>query len=475
MGMHADAQQSALPFVDATLTVTLEAGKSWYAMGELIPLVLEFRSEADADYYFTTAAPRAFGTPWDERFTVTPADGVENPTADFLEASGGIAGSIISSWPPLDGTPFRIRVNLNDWIRFTRPGDYELVVTSPRLQRYTRRPAPELRSNTLSIHIEPATDDWSSVQFQRALAAIETGDPEQRPMATAILRHLQTREAASGLLMLYGEGMPDDLDTVAGLFSSPYREHVVTEMEAALDASRAVSNAYLSVLARLRSLLEIPAGTTEFLVRLERVRVLQSGRRRKAVAEPRAVPPVPPAQPATFSDVADAQRALDTAPPCAIEAAALAYLLERNPPPAVRRLQPDFPRPNGCVRAPLQQLAPLSWDQRVEEAAIAHLRGRDSDGVSQAARLLGAYGSARVKDHLFDRLAEWQAEWRGREAELDTLAPRIASSPEQIENAITMTLFNNRRITLSPEEKERIRALCVTDRCRSNADRFLAQ
>ncbi len=41
------------PAVDATLTVRLTAGKSTYAMGEIIPLELEFRGRAGPDYFFS--------------------------------------------------------------------------------------------------------------------------------------------------------------------------------------------------------------------------------------------------------------------------------------------------------------------------------------------------------------------------------------------------------------------------------------
>ena len=43
------AASPALAKVDATLTVRLSAGKSTYAMGELIPLELEFRGRAGPD------------------------------------------------------------------------------------------------------------------------------------------------------------------------------------------------------------------------------------------------------------------------------------------------------------------------------------------------------------------------------------------------------------------------------------------
>jgi hypothetical protein len=43
-------------------------------------------------------------------------------------------------------------------------------------------------------------------------------------------------------------------------------------------------------------------------------------------------------------------------------------------------------------------------------------------------------------------------------------------SSEQIENALVSALFQNRNISLIAEDVTRIKALCVTDRGRSNVD-----
>jgi hypothetical protein len=46
----------------------------------------------------------------------------------------------------------------------------------------------------------------------------------------------------------------------------------------------------------------------------------------------------------------------------------------------------------------------------------------------------------------------------------------LFGSSEQIENALVNALFQNRNISLIAEDVTRIKALCVTDRCRSNVD-----
>ena len=165
---------------------------------------------------------------------------------------------------------------------------------------------------------------------------------------------------------------------------------------------------------------------------------------------------------------------IDRDPSCDLEAAALAYLLEHDPPPALRRLQPGFDRRRSgmCVVPPWSELAPRHWDEAVEAAAIAHLRGESPRLVSDAARTLGAHGSRRAKGPLLDRLARWNEEWVGRESELAALVagPLSLDSPVVLENELVNALLDGRAFSLTTEETERVRGLCLTRACRDNVD-----
>jgi hypothetical protein len=155
---------------------------------------------------------------------------------------------------------------------------------------------------------------------------------------------------------------------------------------------------------------------------------------------------------------------------CAVRAPLVAYLLKHEPEAGLRQLQPG---PGAASAAcTFTDLAPRVWDERVEAAAITRLAGQDIDEVADIARILGRHGSAKVRQPLLDRMARWEAEWRGRSRELDDR--RIGTGPRpwpaRIENAVTNALFDNPRVTLSAEDKVQIRGLCVTDGCRSNVD-----
>ena len=166
---------------------------------------------------------------------------------------------------------------------------------------------------------------------------------------------------------------------------------------------------------------------------------------------------------------------IDRDPSCPLEAAALAYLLEHDPPPALRRLQPGFDRRRSgmCVVPPWVEIAPWHWDEAVEAAAIAHLRVESPRLVSDAAQILGARGSARAKGAILDRLARWNKEWRRpRRVELDALVagPLAFDSPVVVEGALVGALLDGRALSLTKEETERVRELCLTKACRDNVD-----
>jgi hypothetical protein len=165
---------------------------------------------------------------------------------------------------------------------------------------------------------------------------------------------------------------------------------------------------------------------------------------------------------------------LERGPSCAVEAAGITYLLAHDPPLALLRLRPDFDSsaPPMCAAPPFGELARRSWDGRVEEAALAHLGGDDPRLVADAARVLGAHGSEKVKEPLLERLAHWNAEWRERQDEITALAagPPLAGSPVLVENALVNALLELRSVSLTAEETARILGLCLTTACRGNVD-----
>jgi len=306
--------------VEATLVVRVAPGKSMYAMGELIPLELEFHGRGGPDWYFDTVGG-GVGVRSRERYVVTPAGGHEDPFAEYF-ASVGVVGSVLSGWHPLDGTPFVVRMRLNDRVRFTKPGDYRLVIESNRLERYSRKLAPALVSNPVILHVRAASPAWAEVELARAVAAVESGRPDEVREGAAVLRHLGTRGAASALVSHYGAGGRElRLDWSVALAAAPHRAEVVRAMEARVDAGDPVPPGFVRDLALLRSWLDLPGAP--YGPRFERQKAAECDYTRRSISS------LVRREPST-AGLSAALVALEDPPDPACEAS-LVPLLEKDP------------------------------------------------------------------------------------------------------------------------------------------------
>jgi hypothetical protein len=622
---------SSITPVRASIDVRLPAGKGTYHVGEEIPLELEFRGTADKDYYFSTASYDHSGRMRTEQYEVTPGAGILDPLSDLF-ASGNFVGGGGFGWHPLDDTPFMLHVSLNDWVRFTRPGTYSVVVTSTRLERYSSQPAPALTSAPVDLTIVPIDGAWASAELIRASELIDRGLPTDVRHGAAILRYLGTEGAALALLQRFGAiAKVDAWEIEAGLISSPDRALIIKEMDTRVDDKACLDANFLGTLTRLRVLQDlhpIPGDGNARSARQEAVQVEYETRCRAALARRPATPatleaeleqfhgnPSPnlrqqiaadleqhPAEaaeafvalrPSTqqimldptfgwtyvnrlwilpalrqvyaawhgsplqngFPGVGDfvLRRLYELAPDegrrlvleeiqtgdhairydalailpdpslpeldaplqarytsprttdprdidrgttawlmarygspallpfvtdslsrpatCVVEGGLIAYVLKYDPTAAMKFLDPSLGRRtrNTCAD-PLPTLAEHYWDNRVESAAIAGLMDTNIGRVTEAAQLLGSHGSSAAKQPLLDRLTKWSAEWQGRAAELIGLGPQAGVSPALIENNVVNALFHNERFALTIDEAASIRALCVTDGCRTNVD-----
>lgn len=271
------AQPEPTP-VNASLVVHLPADRSAYRVGEEIPLTLEYRGTADEDYFFSTATCGLFGRfGWAERVAVAPANDTDDPLAEFLASSGGILGSCISSWHPLDGTPLVIYFSVNDLIRFNRPGAYTLVVSSTRLQRHSARAAPLLTSAPVELTIMPMDDDWATAEAARATGLIDGGNGSDMRHGAAMLRYLGTEAAALALIGRY-----DALARVSageltmGLIASAHRTLIIQRMEARLDQGDGLDASFLTTLTRLRVLRDLPSTAADQAARRDQTTKVQA-------------------------------------------------------------------------------------------------------------------------------------------------------------------------------------------------------
>jgi hypothetical protein len=147
--------------------------------------------------------------------------------------------------------PWTIKLNINEWIRFTRPGEYTLVVSSNRVA--VKDPASQMgasdvttRSNKIKLKIVAANQHWQKQVLIEALAILDARAPlkqqdfEQsaisRRRAFEILRFLGTADAARELAKRMRGEDSDGMDYICmqGLISSPEREAARSALDEAL-------------------------------------------------------------------------------------------------------------------------------------------------------------------------------------------------------------------------------------------------
>jgi hypothetical protein len=239
--------QSAPP-VDpkVVLTVSLATRQREFHIGETIPLQLLFSSAIKDRYQLNMAQYDRSGRMGYEHFSLSPSEGAVDPLPTY---GGGMGG--MRTYRFLSPEPATINLNLNEWVRFTQPGEYRLNVLSDRVA--IRDPSNAFgasqisaRSNEISLNIVPADRAWQKQVFSDAVAALNKpapSKPEQveayataRMQAMQTLRFLGTAGAARELAGRLRGDDPGGLDYVCvlGLIASPERAVARGALEEAL-------------------------------------------------------------------------------------------------------------------------------------------------------------------------------------------------------------------------------------------------
>lgn len=240
--------QSTTPPVDArvVLGISLATSQPEFHIGEIIPLQLSFSSGVRNRYQVNMAQYDRSGRMSFERFDILPADGVVDPLPNNFSISGGL-----TNFSFLNPKPWTIKLNLNEWVRFTRPGEYTLVVSSHRVAVRDPATPPGMsavtaRSNKIKLKIVGPTPVWQKQVLSEAVAILDARPPvkqqdfEQsaisRRRAFEILRFLGTADAARELAKRMRGEDSDGLDYICtlGLISSPEREAARSALDEAL-------------------------------------------------------------------------------------------------------------------------------------------------------------------------------------------------------------------------------------------------
>jgi hypothetical protein len=130
----------------------------------------------------------------------------------------------------------------------------------------------------------------------------------------------------------------------------------------------------------------------------------------------------------------------------------------------------------GCYKFLLTEVAKLRASRELEPLAIASLDDPDPELASDAASMLGSYGSADARDALLRRFERWHEEWAGREKDLSALDEKDSSkSQTRVEAALVHALANSPAWLADEDLLKRLRQLCVTKTCAGEADSALRQ
>jgi hypothetical protein len=252
--------------------VSIASDQTEFRIGETIPLQLAFSSPVKDRYQINMAQYDRSGRMNYEHFNLFPAHGAVDP----LEGHRGGVGGGLTGFNFLTPEPWKITLNLNEWVRFTQPGEYRLTVTSNRvgikdLSSPLGASPITVHSNDVTLRVVPATKAWQRLTLRRAVATLDQPAPVKpqdsekyaklRRKALETVRFLGTAEAAKELAKrLRGEDSGGlDYVCMLGLISSPEHEAVRRALEAELvDPDHPISDTFLYTLRTINTNAEAP-------------------------------------------------------------------------------------------------------------------------------------------------------------------------------------------------------------------------
>jgi len=262
---HTCAQST--PPVDSNVVfkVAIANDQREFRVGEAIPLQLSFSSPVKNHYELNMAQYDRSGRMNYEQFNISPSGGSVDPLPN---REGGMGG--MTTFKFLNTEPWTIKLNLNEWVRFTQAGEYRLFVSSDRVA--VRDPSSPsgtstvtARSNQITLKIVKADPAWQKRIFKDAVAKLDAPYPREadqaeketaRRRAFETLRFLGTADATREMVKrLRGEDSGGfDYICMLGIISSPERSVARTALEEALaDPNHPVDGNFLYTLRNVSS------------------------------------------------------------------------------------------------------------------------------------------------------------------------------------------------------------------------------
>jgi hypothetical protein len=264
MGHHAKRAQNPEGVV---FTAAFKNNQKQFHQGEMLKLDLSYSSSTPNTYVLDTASYDRSGRLDIDDFVVDRSESVVDPLDDYFNSSlFGFIGGGLRGYPELTNKPEVITVELNEWMRFDKPGRYRLYVISNRVAKMKVKGDPfggtgqATVSNVLEFEILPADKKWAAQKLNEAVTLLAKPDGDHRG-ACRVLRFLGTPQAATEMIKRFrGDDNSCDFEYEFGLIGSPQRDFVIREMEAALSSpEQPIVTSFISNLALLEFTRQTPA------------------------------------------------------------------------------------------------------------------------------------------------------------------------------------------------------------------------
>lgn len=178
-----------------SFTIRLKNNQTKFHHGEAITLELSFASSKPQKFRFDAATYDRSGRLDLDRFVVDRRDEVVDPLYDYFNSefmlwmAGGLRGI-----PDLTDKPYVITAELNEWLRFDKPGPYRLYVVSHRIKSDAGH--HPVFSNVVEFEILPRDNKWANQKLNESISALSKRSAERRAACRA-LRFLGTTAAAT--------------------------------------------------------------------------------------------------------------------------------------------------------------------------------------------------------------------------------------------------------------------------------------
>jgi hypothetical protein len=189
-----------------SFTAAFKNNQKQFQQGETLKLELSFSTSTPKTYVLDTASYDRSGRLDIDSFVVDRSDSVVDPMDDYFNSSVfGFIGGGLRGYPELTNKPQLITAELNEWMRFDKPGRYRLYVVSHRVAKIKapgdafNRTGVVAVSNVIEFEILPLDKKWSTLKLNEAVGALSKSDGDHRA-ACQTLRFLGTTAAASEMI-----------------------------------------------------------------------------------------------------------------------------------------------------------------------------------------------------------------------------------------------------------------------------------